>query len=83
MYGQILSGEQQYAGTILKTVAEAADSEGQGKGAETKKYLASVKLTGRTTKCNLGWEGGGGGERNTTSKFQCEDQGFSLFCLKM
>jgi len=67
MCGQILSEEQQYAGTVLKELATAADTEGHGKWTETKKYLASVKLTGRRTNCNCVKGTKGRNERNTTS----------------
>jgi len=75
MCEQILSG-QQYAGTVLKELAAPADSEGHGMWTETKKYLASVKLTGRSTKCNL-WGVEGGEKRKKhhfvemTFKIQC------------
>ena len=86
MCGQILSGEQQYAGNVLKELAAAEDSEGNGKWTETKKYLASVKLTGRSTKCNLGG-GGLGGEkkesplrRNDFQNFNAKIGVFFLLC---
>jgi hypothetical protein len=66
MCGQILSQGQQYAGTFSKELAAAVDTEGHGKWTETKKYLASVKLTGRRTKMLLGW-GAGRNKRNSTS----------------
>jgi hypothetical protein len=40
-------------GSVVKELAAAADSEGHGKWTETKRCLASVKLRGRRTKCNL------------------------------
>jgi hypothetical protein len=36
-------------GSVVKELATAADSGGHEKWTETKKYLASVKLTGRRT----------------------------------
>jgi hypothetical protein len=59
-----LIGRTTICGYVVKELAGKADTEGQGTWTETKKYLASVKLTGRRTKCDLGGERN---ERNTTS----------------
>ena len=67
----------------MKELDAAADSEGHGKWTETKKYLASLRLTGRRTECNLG------GEKRKkhhfmemTSKISIQRTGVSLFCVR-